>query len=78
MHTFMPLPVFIELRVTANGFKADTASVSCLQYSLWLDQHNMEDSVKFIKGALNATASKLDQDASSQQLIEVMKSICST
>ena len=36
----------------------------------------MEDAVKFIKGALNATAPKADQDEATRQLTQVMKQIC--
>ncbi len=47
-----------------------------LQYSLWLDQHSTDEALKFIKGALNATASKVDQDDDCKELVGVMTHIC--
>lgn len=48
-----------------------------LQYSLWLDQHSMDDVLKFIKGALNAAAAKVDQDEACKELVKIMTKICS-
>ncbi|DBA86122.1 hypothetical protein WJX77_008098 [Trebouxia sp. C0004] len=46
------------------------------QYSLWLDQHSMSEALKFIKGALSATAAKVDQDDACKELVGVMTQIC--
>lgn len=48
-----------------------------LQYSLWLDQHSIDDVLKFIKGALNAAAAKVDQDEACKDLVKIMTKICS-
>ena len=50
-----------------------------LQYSLWLDQHSMDDVLKFIRGALNAAAAnlKVDQDEAGKELVKIMTKICS-
>lgn len=47
-----------------------------VQYSLWLDQHSMADVLKFIKGALNAAAAKMDQDEACKELVGMMTKIC--
>ena len=47
-----------------------------LQYSLWLDQHSTDEVLKFIKGALVSTASKVEKDEPTAQLIDVMLQIC--
>lgn len=47
-----------------------------LQYSLWLDQHSTDEILKFIKGALVSTASKVEKDEPTAQLIDVMLQIC--
>ncbi len=54
-----------------------TGICGCLQYSLWLDQHSMSEALKFIKGALSATAAKVDQDDACKELVGVMTQICS-
>lgn len=48
-----------------------------VQYSLWLDQHSMDDALKFIRGALNAAAAKVDQDEDCKELMRAMTHICS-
>lgn len=54
------------------------ADLACsVQYSLWLDQHSMADVLKFIKGALNAAAAKMDQDEACKELVSMMTKICS-
>ena len=47
-----------------------------MQYSLWLDQHSTDETLKFIKGALTSSANKKDLDEDSKQLTETMLKIC--
>ena len=37
----------------------------------------MDDVLKFIKGALNAAAAKMDQDEACKELVKIMTKICS-
>ena len=38
----------------------------------------MNDAVKFIKGALTATAAKIDQDDACKELVGIMTQICNS
>ena len=57
--------------------KPESHICGCLQYSLWLDQHSMNEVLKFIKGALNAAAVKVEQDEDCKELVSIMTQICS-
>ena len=52
------------------------ASCGSVQYSLWLDQHSTDEVLKFIKGALNTAAAKIDQDEDCKELVAIMTKLC--
>ncbi len=47
----------------------------CVQYSMWLDQHNMEEALRFIRSALEACAAAAEKEAGFNEVYPVMLQI---
>lgn len=47
-----------------------------MQYSLWLDQHSMEEALKFIRTALEACAPAARGDPGFDEIYPLMLDLC--
>lgn len=47
----------------------------CVQYSMWLDQHSMEEALRFIRSALEACAAAAEKEAGFSEVYPVMLQI---